>query len=649
MLSFNDPVTGISSVNERTAKRFEKNGVKTVGDLLEKYPRKYEERPCPVWISAIDPSREKTAVCVKITSDCYYGNNKTIKVYAADKTGSVIITWFHMPYITQKICKGGMYVFLGPVSVFNGRYYMAQPEYYSPEEYAGIMGSRFPVYSVKEGMTSRFYFDTVLKALAEVSPAADPYGDGFKREHRLISKWDAIRCIHWPADENVRRMARRRLVFDEFYSFIKSVKDIAVSREKNPFSFADMSAPEKIINTLPYELTGSQKEVWATLKKELCGEKVAARLVQGDVGSGKTIVAILCLAAAAGNGYQAVVMAPTDVLARQHYAEILERLESAGLSGRIKAALLCGSMKEREKKAIRKDIKSGKVSIIAGTHSLIQEGIEYDRLAVAVIDEQHRFGVEQRQAFTELAKGALHTVIMTATPIPRTTASILFGGLNVSVMRDKPANRLPIISAQFRPGGEGAAYKKLLEEISAGRQGYIICPLVEGDNGDGKKSVEAFTKQLQKRFPSVRALAMHGKMGSSKKEENMNLFAEGGADVLISTTVIEVGVNVPNATVMIIEGANMFGLLQLHQLRGRVGRGNAQSFCFFVNGKDEPSEKLDAIVSTDDGFEIARADYRIRKGGDLLGTRQSGDMGFKLADIVYDENILAEVDKIFSP
>lgn len=401
---------------------------------------------------------------------------------------------------------------------------------------------------------------------------------------------------------------------------------------------------DKVLKQLPYKLTPSQEKAITDIRNDFEKELIASRLVQGDVGSGKTLVALLSLIIMADNHFQSALMAPTEVLATQHYRELCELLDKAGMREAFEPVLLTGSVKEKEKNILRKKIAEGKSMIIVGTHAIIQEKVKYKDLALVIIDEQHRFGVEQRDALAQKGDRPVHTIIMTATPIPRTTGNIIFGAMDISIMTDKPAGRSPIVNYAINDSEHKQAYDLLYRELCAGHQAYIICPMVTGDD-DGKKSVEETAKKIKSIYNEIEVGEVHGKMDPKKKNEVMEAFSGGSIKILVSTTVVEVGVNVPNATVILIEGANNFGMLQLHQLRGRVGRGKDQSYCVFINTSDEPCEKLNILASTNDGFEIAEADYNLRKAGDLLGTQQSGNMGFRLADIVKDENILKQAEE----
>ena len=397
---------------------------------------------------------------------------------------------------------------------------------------------------------------------------------------------------------------------------------------------------QQLLESLPYELTGAQKKVWEELQRDLAGEGVMSRLIQGDVGSGKTVVALLALVCAVYNGYQGALMAPTEVLARQHGQSIREMLEGAGLP--VSVAVLTGSMTAKEKRLAYEAIESGEAKIVVGTHALIQNQVRFSRLGLVVTDEQHRFGVRQRETLTD--KGEYpHVLVMSATPIPRTLAIILYGDLDISVLDELPANRLPIKNCVVDESYRATAYRFMEKEIAAGRQVYVICAMVEENPELELENVVDYTEKLKKAMnPSTAIEYLHGKMKAAEKNEIMERFAAGEIQVLVSTTVVEVGVNVPNATVMMVENAERFGLAQLHQLRGRVGRGKHQSYCIFVSGNDSPDTKkrLEILNKSNDGFYIASEDLKLRGPGDLFGIRQSGLLEFRIGDVFTDAGIL---------
>ena len=636
-------ISELKNVNKRTVNLLKKLKIETTENLLQHYPRRYEDHPVPIWISNMQTGQKCSIYC-KVEHRLFEGKNGLMTLYISDKSGETSCKWFHASYLGRILEFGSYYVFSGIVNEYNGKKYLLQPSFMKAEEYRKIMNSLTPVYPLTKGLSNETLFRIVKEYLAVMDEPEETLQTDILRKYKLISKGDAVRCIHYPADEWSREAARHRLVFEEFYNLIYSLRYKSMHRGLNYYRIHESPTLDKIVEQLPYDLTGSQKKAVSDIRNDFEKELIASRLVQGDVGSGKTLVALLSMVIMADNHFQSALMAPTEVLAAQHYRELCGLLEKAGKLEDFSPVLLTGSLKEKDKKAIREKIASGECKIVIGTHAIIQEKVEYKDLALAVIDEQHRFGVEQRDALTQKGNRPVHTIIMTATPIPRTTGNIIFGAMDISIMSDKPAGRSPIINYAYNEEDHSEAYNILYRELRAGHQAYVICPMVTGDD-EGKKSVEETAQKIRNLFSGIEVGEVHGKMDPQKKNEVMTAFASGSIKILVATTVVEVGVNVPNATVIIIEGANNFGMLQLHQLRGRVGRGKDQSYCIFMNASDKPCEKLEILAKSNDGFEIAEADYNLRKAGDLLGTQQSGNMGFLLADIVKDEDILKEAEE----
>lgn len=629
-------ITELNGVGPKTAALLKKLKIETVEDLFLHYPRRYETHPAPIPISQIVENQKCAVQCV-VKKEAVKGNNGLMTLYISDRSGRTSCKWFQNPWINKIIKVGREYVFFGKVTEYQGRRYFMQPTFMEADEYRRMIGSLTPVYPLTAGISNDTLFKCVLQAIQFLDEKETLPYDVIKENH-LISHADAIRCIHYPGNAMAYKLARERIVFEEFYDLIYSIRKNSLNRGFNYYRIHSSPTADRVIASLPYDLTGSQKQVMQDIRNDFNQELVSNRLVQGDVGSGKTMIALLSMIIMADNQFQSALMAPTEVLATQHYKELCEILENTGKVEEFKPVLLVGSMKEKEKAQVRENIRTGESRIVIGTHAIIQEKVEYKDLALAVIDEQHRFGVEQRKHLAEKGMRPVHTIVMTATPIPQTTGQILFGGMNLSIMSDKPAGRKPIINYAVTEDYRTNIYKFLGRELYKGHQVYVICPMVIGDD-DGRKSVEESYKKYTEAFPGIAIGKLHGKMNPKEKNDVMGKFSEGEIKILISTTVVEVGVNVPNASVIVIEGANNFGMLQLHQLRGRVGRGDAQSYCIFINSSTKPSEKLQILATTNDGFKIAEADYQLRKAGDLLGTKQSGDMGFRLADTIKDEAI----------
>ena len=504
-----------------------------------------------------------------------------------------------------------------------------------------------PIYNLTAGLTN----NAISKAVKQVVESLDLTKEHLPEEIRLhyqLAEYNyAIRGIHFPEDKEVFYHARERLVFEEFLQFILAIRKLkdSNSRMDNEYVIPLDLRTEEFQKALPFELTGAQQNVWREIQQDMASEHAMSRLVQGDVGSGKTIVAVLALLNTALKGYQAAMMAPTEVLARQHYESITSLFEAYNIP--IKVVLLTGSMTAKEKRRAYDRIECGLAKIIVGTHALIQDAVYYDNLALVVTDEQHRFGVKQRESFAKKG-GVPHVLVMSATPIPRTLAIILYGDLDISVIDELPANRLPIKNCVVDTSYRQTAYTFMKKQIAEGRQCYIICPMVEESEAMEAENVTDYSRMLQEEMGTQIVVDhLHGKMKQAAKDEIMERFGRNEIQILVSTTVIEVGIDVPNATVMMIENAERFGLAQLHQLRGRVGRGKYQSYCIFMTGSKakETKKRLEILNKTNDGFKIASEDLKLRGPGDLFGIRQSGLMDFGLGDIYQDAAILQKANE----
>lgn len=645
-MKLTDSVQAIKGIGEKTAKLMEKLGIQRVEDLIHFYPRDYDRYEPAVSIEiiktpgiyAVDAFVMKRPD-VKITSKV-----KVITAFLKDDSGTIKATWFNMPYLANTLKPGGCYIFRGAVVKNQYGLTMEQPAVFRFDEYEKLLHSRQPVYNLTAGLTNKVIIKAVRQVLESIPVQKDYLPEWVRKKEELAEYNFAIRAIHFPKDEKELLFARKRLVFDEFFLFILALRLLRGSNERkeNGFSVVPGKEAERLESELPYELTGAQKETLREILRDMGGKSLMSRLVQGDVGSGKTIVAVLALLSVVENGYQGAMMAPTEVLARQHFESITRLFSEHGINRKV--MLLTGSMTAKEKRKTYEKIASHEADIIIGTHALIQEKVVYDNLALVVTDEQHRFGVRQREKFSKKG-GEPHVLVMSATPIPRTLAIILYGDLDISVMDELPARRLPIKNCVVGTEYRKNAYQFIMKEVSAGRQAYVICPMVEESELMEGENVLDYAQKLQGIFPaSIHVEYLHGKMTSLEKERIMEAFAANEIQVLVSTTVVEVGVDVPNATVMMIENAERFGLAQLHQLRGRVGRGKWQSYCIFVNGSgdEEKNKRLEILNKSNDGFYIASEDLKLRGPGDIFGIRQSGLMEFSIGDVFTDADILKE-------
>jgi ATP-dependent DNA helicase RecG len=499
-----------------------------------------------------------------------------------------------------------------------------------------------PVYSLTAGLTNNSVIKAVKQALSFLDDEQDILPEELRLKYSFPKYEEAIYAMHFPREKEDFVRARKRFVFEEFLLFILSLRRMKESenRSENPFHFADRPEIEQFLGALPYHLTNAQEKVWTEIKSDMQSENVMSRLVQGDVGSGKTIIAFLALLLSALNGYQGALMAPTEVLAVQHYENISEMLEKYKIP--LQAELLTGSMTMSQKKKAYARIESGEAAIIIGTHALIQEKVLYRNLALVVTDEQHRFGVRQRETLAQKGKTP-HILVMSATPIPRTLAIILYGDLDISIINEMPKNRLPIKNCVVNTEYREKAYRFMRKQVLEGRQCYVICPMVEESESLDAENVIDYSQMLAEELgDGIHVGCLHGKMKQKEKDEIMSAFGKNEIQILVSTTVVEVGIDVPNATVMLIENAERFGLAQLHQLRGRVGRGGYQSYCIFMSASksDETKERLEILNRSNDGFFIAGEDLRLRGPGDLFGIRQSGILDFKIADVFQDAEVL---------
>ncbi len=640
------PVIELKGIGEKSQKLFAKLGIHTVSELLDHFPRDYEIFSEPVLINDANPGEICAIRCcvVGIPNLKRIRNLQILNVTVRDASGGMQLTFFNMPFLKNMLKSGGFYIFRGLIQTRGSVKIMEQPRLYSQEEYEKLMQFVQPRYDLTKGLSNQAVQKAVKQALTYYSFEKELYSADFLEEHKLLTYREALHQIHFPTDYESMISARRRMVFDEFFTFLLLLqlnKDYH-SNIPNPFPMSNVPEVDDFLNAMPFTLTKAQNKVWKEIDSDISGPFCMNRLIQGDVGSGKTIIAVLALLKCVCNGYQGAMMAPTEVLATQHFETISGYIEDYDLP--FKPILLVGSMTVKEKKLAYEKIESGEVNLIIGTHALIQDKVIYQSLALVITDEQHRFGVRQREKLAE--KGLMpHVLVMSATPIPRTLAIILYGDLHISVIDELPADRLPIkncvVNTSFRP----KAYEFIAAQVAQGRQAYVICPMVEEGELEEAENVMEYSRKLLAALPSSITVApLHGKMRPADKNRIMEEFASGNIQVLVSTTVIEVGINVPNATVMMVENAERFGLAQLHQLRGRVGRGKHQSYCIFISSNEKPEtmKRLEILNHSNDGFYIASEDLKLRGPGDLFGIRQSGDFAFRIGDIYNDADLLKE-------
>ena len=640
----------LKGIGEKTEKLFEKLGVFSVDDLVHYYPRDYEIYDKPVSFEQVIPGQKNVilAVVAKAPSVRRFGSNSITMLQVSDETGTLQLNWFHMPYLRTQLKPGMRKVFRGLVIEKQNRLIMEHPQIFDPDVYAGMEGQMFPVYALTAGLSNQMLRKTVKTCLQVRVPERDYIPAQILQSFDLWDINEAIPEIHFPNSRDRLLASRRRLIFDEFFLFLLGVSMLKqnMNVHNDYFRMKPSECTDQVIASLPYELTEGQKTVWKEIERDLTGGTTMNRLVQGDVGSGKTILAFLAMILAMVNGMQSALMVPTEVLAQQHYTAMRQLLLENGMDTE-RIVLLTGSCTAAEKREIYAQIADGRIAVIIGTHALFQEKVSYRNLALVITDEQHRFGVRQRGMLSE--KGAEaerqpHVLVMSATPIPRTLAMILYGDLDISALHELPARRARIKNAVVDVSYRPAAYQFFRKQIAAGHQVYVICPMVEPNEEIQAENVTEYTARLQKEMGNkIKVSALHGQMKPAVKNEIMQAFADNQIQILVATTVIEVGINVPNATVMMIENAERFGLAQLHQLRGRVGRGESQSYCIFVQGQNGArSERLKILQESNDGFRIAEEDLKLRGPGDLFGVRQSGLAFLDLADLYRDQSVMQD-------
>ena len=633
------PVRYLKGVGPKTAERFEKLGIVTLADLLCHYPRRYLDFSKPYTIATAPLDTEcvvKAEVFAKPGGRVLPGGRRMERITAGDDVSSLEITWFNNPYAAQKLELGREYYFQGIVTGGMLRRQMVNPQVRTDAQVESIPFEA--VYPQTEGLSSGVIAKCVRQLLPHAELLPDPLPPEMLQKYRLLSKAEAVRAIHCPASEEEAFAARRRLIYEELLILqlgIGRMKNRGAARTGAPMQ---KMSPEPFWALLPFSPTGAQRRAVEEILTDMAGETSMNRLLQGDVGSGKTLVAAAAIWACIRSGYQAALLAPTEILASQH-AENLNRLLSPF---GMRVALLTGGMKAAARRATLAAIRDDEADLIVGTHAILSEGVEFARLGLAVVDEQHRFGVRQRGMLAEKAENP-HLLVMSATPIPRTLGLLIYGDLDISILDELPPGRKPVKTRCITGKKRGALYGFLDREIDAGRQVYLVCPAIEETPDGGLNAVKSYYEDIAKALlPERRVGLMHGKLKPREKAAVMEDFKAGRLDALVSTTVIEVGVDVPNATVMVIENAERYGLSALHQLRGRVGRGAAESWCFLVsdNTSENVQKRLKFLCSTADGFAVAQYDLETRGPGDFFGSRQHGLPTLQIADLMNDTRTL---------
>lgn len=645
----NSSIGELKGIGTKTEQLFHKIGVYSLTDMLLHFPRNFIQYPKIKGTLDIKDG-QLCAIYAQMTATPILRKTPKMAIVtgvATDGQMSCHLTWFRMPYIIKQLTSGKWYVFYGKAIKKQNQLLLEQAKIFGKEDYEELKSQLQPVYGLTNGMTNNLVKKTVKQILdAKIYPDSI-LTEEIRKTYDFLTEEEAYEQMHFPSSLEAFENARRCFAYEEFLLFFLGIK---IQKEQttaltNEFQIHSKNYEKQVIDQLPYQLTNAQQETLKDVWRDISGIHCMQRLVQGDVGSGKTIVAFLTMFTFAENGYQSALMAPTEVLARQHYESMEDFIKTYDLP--FEAILLTGSLKASEKKNARQRLKTNPSLLAIGTNALIQEGVEFCNLGLVITDEQHRFGVRQREALSGKGQHP-HIMVMSATPIPRTLAIILYGDLDISVMDELPARRLPIKNCVIDQSKRAASYKHILEQVRLGHQAYVICPLVEESENLEAEDAVSYVDKLQDVWKgSVKVEFLHGRMKAEEKNKIMERFSKNEIQVLVSTTVIEVGINVPNATVMMIENADRFGLAQLHQLRGRVGRGAAQSYCILVNGSDskKSKERLEILNHSNDGFFIAEEDLKLRGPGDYFGIRQSGDLVFRTGDIYQDEKLLKQASQ----
>lgn len=656
MRSLDEPVTCLHGVSNTYAKRLERLGVLSVRDLLFLIPRRYDDFSALKTIEQLKYGEEVTLIATVWDAKTRQARNglHITTCILADRSGTIEVTWFNQPYLTNRLHPGREIVVSGKVEEYLGRLTFQSPAWEPLEREQLNTGRLVPVYPLTEGITDRWLrrlIKTALDTFANQIP--DPLPAPLRAQEKLLDLSSALQSIHFPRDRSAIEQARRRLCFEEFLLIQVGVlrkRQLWQSRRSRPLPRNALA--ERFLASLPFQLTAAQQRALNHISTDLESGVPMSRLLQGDVGSGKTVVAVAAMLQAVAAGHQAALMAPTEILAGQHFETVCRLIGDLAINpgGQaeepVRVALLTGSLKPREKAEVRDAISGGQVDIVIGTHALIQEAVQFSKLGLVVVDEQHRFGVEQRSGLRHKGDGDLvpHLLVMTATPIPRTLALTIYGDLDVTIIDELPPNRQQVLTYLVAPRERERAYQFVRKQIEQEYQAFIICPLVEeSDKLEAKSATEEYERLQEEVFPDLRLALLHGRMKSEEKEDVMSAFRNGDYDILISTAVVEVGIDIPNASIMMIEGANRFGLAQLHQFRGRVGRGQAQSYCLLLSDSaaEEAMTRLQVVEKTANGFALAEEDLRMRGPGEFFGTRQSGLPDLRVAGLS-DSRILED-------
>lgn len=640
-INLDTSVQYLKGVGPKMYELLNKLSIYTVKDLLEYYPRVYEDRTKVTPISDFQKDQNVLflGTLIKPVTMVYAKKKKILSTVVVDDSGAIaMLTWFNQVYIKDRIKEGGTYLFYGKVgSVSGSRATLDSCSIYDVNDLDKIQGL-YPIYPLTAGITQNYLFKLINNLMDSGIMVNEIFNEEFRRKYRLAEANYALRNIHFPKSYEMVNVARNRIIFEELFLFqlaLLNMKQIEVEHT-NTNTYSDLDESE-FLKLIPFELTGAQRKVVSQIKKDMSSKTVMNRLVQGDVGSGKTMVAAIAMYLAVKNGYQAALMTPTTILANQHYIELSQYFEKL----EINVEIITSSSTKKQKEKIIEKLKNNDIDILIGTHSIIEDNVEFNNLGLVVTDEQHRFGVKQRMKLS--AKGnVVDTIVMTATPIPRSLAIILYGDLDLSIIDELPPGRKPVETCVVNDSYNQRVYNFLKKQINEGRQVYVVCPLVEENEDLDLNSVEKLYEEYKKEFNGYNVAILHGKMKNKEKDSIMQEFKANKINILISTTVIEVGISVPNATVMVIENADRFGLAALHQLRGRVGRGSASSYCILKSNNKSAiaRQRLDIMRKSNDGFEIAQKDLELRGPGDFFGVRQSGMPEFKLANLLTDTKIL---------